>query len=399
MHAHDCGMIAGMSIRDGDPSEAPARAELLNRAKALVPALKERAALTEQRRQIPPETVAGLIDSELIRIGNPDRYGGLGVGYDLAFEVAWELGRACGASSWCYGLWAVHACIAGYWPRQAQEEFFAGGPAVLASSSFSPAGKTAAPVAGGYRVSGRWEFSSGCDASAWAELGVTTPEGPAWILVPRSDFEIVDNWFVSGLSGSGSKDILVHDAFVPSCRFVNFETAGWSDLTGWEIHGEGRYRVPLRCLLGWDLLAPLIGMVRGCIDEFVSHTAGRMGPSGRLADSSYMQVRLAESCAEIAACQALLLTDVREMLQRGEEGDRFAEIDRARYARDRAFITKLCLQAVNRLFEASGGHALLQSEPMQRLHRDAHAACHRETMLLDFAGQAFGRLALSGAAG
>jgi len=216
-----------------------------------------------------------------------------------------------------------------------------------------------------------------------------------WMLIPRSDYEIIDNWYVSGLSGSGSKDIVIEDAFVPAYRVISPDTAGNGDWNGWEHNKQARYRVPLRCLLGWDLLAPLIGMVRGCINEFVASTRERSGPAGRAADSPALQIRLAEACAEVAAAQSLALTDVREMLGRGARGDHFTDLDRARYQRDRAFGTKLCLQAVNRLFEASGGHAIFQSAPIQRFYRDAQAATHRETMLLDVAGQNFGRMMLN----
>jgi alkylation response protein AidB-like acyl-CoA dehydrogenase len=372
-----------------------AREDLLQRASDLVPVLRDRAERTEQMRRIPAETVQDFVDAGIIRVGVPDRYGGLGIEYDAMFEMAWELGRGCSASAWCYALWTVHALLAGYFPEAGQDAFYASGPDTLASSSFNPMGKTASPVPGGFRVSGHWEFSSGSDSSTWAELGATTPAGMIWMLVPRCDYEIIDNWYVSGLSGSGSKDIVIRDAFVPEDRVITPDAAGNGDWNGWNLHRQPRYRVPLRCLLGWDLLAPLIGMVRGCIDEFVAGARERSGPAGRAADSAALQIRLAEATAEVAAAQALLLADIREMLSRGAEGDRFTDLDRARYQRDRAFGTKLCLQAVNRLFEASGGHAIFQSAPIQRFYRDAQAATHRETMLLDVAGQNFGRIVLN----
>ena len=103
-------------------SETPViREEIRRRTAALMPVLQERAARAEQLRQMPPETVQDLIASELIRIGTPQRYGGLGVEYDTAFEVGWELGRACGSSAWCYALWTVHNWWVGHFPAQAQE--------------------------------------------------------------------------------------------------------------------------------------------------------------------------------------------------------------------------------------------------------------------------------------
>src|SRR5207249_6032292 len=193
------------------------RDELLRRASGMVPVLKERAARTEQLRQIPPETVKDLIGSGLIRIGNPSRYGGLGVDLDTAHAVAWELSRGCGSTGWCYSLWTVHNWWLGHFPERAQDEFFASGPDTLFSSGLNPARGKGTPVDSGFRVSGRWSFSSGCDAATWAMVAVpgAGPDGLIWLLLPRSDYEIVDTWFAAGMRGTGSKDIVVTDVFVP----------------------------------------------------------------------------------------------------------------------------------------------------------------------------------------
>jgi 3-hydroxy-9,10-secoandrosta-1,3,5(10)-triene-9,17-dione monooxygenase len=129
------------------------REELLWRASQLVPVLKERAARIEKLRQIPAETVHDLVSSGLIRIGNPERYGGHAVDVDVAHEVGWELGRGCGSSAWCYSLWTVHNWWLGHFPEKAQEEFFASGPDTLFSSGLNPAGGKAEPVDGGLRIS------------------------------------------------------------------------------------------------------------------------------------------------------------------------------------------------------------------------------------------------------
>src|SRR5262249_9341707 len=144
------------------------RGELLRRAAELVPVLKARATRCENLRQIPPESVRDLLTSELIRIGNPQQYGGHGVEIDLAHEVAWELARGCGSTGWCYSLGTVHNWWLGHFPERAQEEFFANGPDTLFSSGLNPASGVAEPVHGGFRLSGRWTFSSGCDAAQWA---------------------------------------------------------------------------------------------------------------------------------------------------------------------------------------------------------------------------------------
>src|ERR671923_33538 len=333
------------------------REELRRRTAALVPVLKERATRTEQLRQIPPETVQDLIASGLIRIGNPQRYGGLGVEYDAAFDVGWELGRACGSTAWCYSLWTAHNWWIGHFPEQAQEEFFASGPDTLISSGLNPAGGKAEPVAGGLRVSGRWSFSSGCDAASWVLVGLSGPNGYIWALIPRPEYEILDTWFTSGMRGTGSKDIVVRDAFVPEHRTMDPSRAGDGEWTGWELHQRLSYRLPLRCMTGWDLVAPLIGIAQGAIDAFTASLRGTSGP-GRTADSVLVQVRLAESAVEVDAARELHRRAIRDMLEKAERGEEFTPLERARYRRDKTFTAKLCVQAVNRLFESSGGRAI-----------------------------------------
>ena len=357
--------------------------------------LKERAALTEQLRQIPPETVKDLIASGLIRIGNPSRYGGLGVDLDVAHAVAWELARGCGSAGWCYSLWTVHNWWLGHFPERAQEEYFATGPDTLFSSGLNPARGKAEPVANGFRVSGRWSFSSGCDAATWVMVAApgAGPDGLIWLLLPRSDYEIVDTWFASGMRGTGSKDIAIKDVFVPAHRAVDPNRAGDGDWTGWELHRRPSYRAPLRCLTGWDLAAPLIGIAQGAVDEFAARLRGTSG-AGRTAESVAMQLRLAEASAEVDAARTIHAQDIREIIDKGMRGETFSELDRARYRRDKGFLTRLCLQAVNRLFEASGAGAVLESDVIQRFHRDAHAASHHTALVWDVSAENFGRVAL-----
>ena len=367
--------------------------ELLARASALLPALKERAPRTEELRRVPEETVKDLLDSGLYRIGVPKRFGGLDVDYGLALDVAAELGRGCPSTAWCYCLWAAHACLVGHWPLEAQEEVFGAGPDPLCSSSLNVGKSTTVQVDGGYRVSGRWEFSSGCDSASWLMLGVSGIGERNWVLVPQGEFQIVDTWFVSGLRGSGSKDIVVDDVFVPAHRALDVTTAGDVNWNGWEIHGQTRYRIPIPVLLGWDLVGPMIGVARGMIDEFTARTIGTSGP-GRTADSPAIHLRLSVASAEADAAHALMTQDIREMFQKAETGQRFGSLERARYRRDKAFISQLCLQAVNRLFDLSGGHALFDSVALQRFHRDAQAVAHRDGLIMELGGQQYGRVAL-----
>ena len=367
--------------------------ELLRRASELVPILKERAAHTEELRRIPDETVQDLLASGLHLIGVPKRFGGLDVDYSLMLEVGALLGSGCASTSWCYCIWAAHSWLVGFWPLEAQQEVFGNSPDVLCSSSLNPGKSTLEKTAGGYRLSGRWEFSSGCDAAEWVMVGSDLPEGRVWLLVPRSDYEIVDTWFVSGLRGTGSKDILIKDVFVPQHRVLDRDRGGDEERLGWEIHQQDRYRPPLLAVLGGDLAAPMIGIALGMIEEFTARLTGTSGP-GRTADSDSVQLRLSQASAELDAARALMRGDLREIFEKAKSGESFSTLERARFRRDKAFVAQLCLNSVNRLFEISGGHAIFDSGSMQRFHRDIQAAVRRDGFIMELGGLQYGRVAL-----
>jgi 3-hydroxy-9,10-secoandrosta-1,3,5(10)-triene-9,17-dione monooxygenase len=214
--------------------------------------------------------------------------------------------------------------------------------------------------------------------------------GPPGVLglVPRADFEVVDTWFASGLCGSGSNDIVVEDAFLPAYRMLDINRAGVEDFTAWELHRRPTYAVPLRALLALDLVAPLVGIAHGMVDEFVRSARARA------MKSEVTQLRLAEASAEVDAARVLLRHIVDRVLEKGRRSEAFSELERVRVQRDRAFVVRLCMQAVNRLFDVSGGHALFLSEPLQRFHRDAQAVSHRAGLMLETVGPVYGRVAL-----
>ncbi len=362
-------------------------------AAELVPFLKARALQTERSRRLPRETVDALVASHLIRLGVPSRFGGLGSDYDQAYAVAAELARGCAASAWCYSLWTVHAWMVGHFPERAQTEFYANGPDVLCSSSFAATKSVQAePCDGGLRLSGRWEFSSGSDHASWFLLGTGAPG--VLSLVARQDVEVLDTWHASGLCGSGSHDVQVHDVFVPDYRCLNMDRAGVDDFLGWELHHRTTYRVPLRTMLAWDLVAPLLGIGEGMLEEFVRRI--QAGESGlHMARSEVVQLRVAGAAAGGEGARALMRHRLDRVLARASRGDAFTELERLTVARDRAFVVRLCMQAINRLFDVSGGHALFLSEPLQRAHRDAQAVAHRAGLTLELVGPNYGRVALA----
>ncbi|MYC31500.1 MAG: hypothetical protein F4X65_15660 [Chloroflexi bacterium] len=370
------------------------REELVRRAASLVPVLRERAAETEKRRQALPETIEDLKAAELIVASQPERFGGLGLDFDVVFEIAAELGRGCGSSAWCYGIWASHNWLMALFPESAQEEYWADDPNTLSSTSFNPARGKVTATSGGYKLSGQWDFSSGCDPAHWVLLIANGPETPMMMLLPRRDYRIKDTWFVSGLKGTGSKDILVDDVFVPEYRTVPMPQLREGNAPGRTVHGTANQRIPQQCILPFTLASPIVGMARGVIDCFEERI--RTGTSARdgnpLSEVTSYQLRLAESSAEVWAAMSIMQRDCREIMERAHR-DRLPSIDdRARYRRDHAYVARLSLRAIDRLFEASGGHGLYDSNPMQRFHRDAHAASHHVGLSWDLLAEQYGRV-------
>ena len=380
------------------PGQALRVADLVRQAAQLVPALRARAAEAERLRRIPDETVADLVNSGLLRIATPTRYGGYGFDYDATLEVIVELARGCGSTAWCFSIWSSHNWAVGFFPEETQVEYFADGPDVLCASSVGPVGR-AEPVAGGYRLSGHWEFSSGCDPATWNLLGASTPDGPIWTLVPRADFRILDTWHVSGMRGTGSKDIVVEDAFVPTRRTVATAGLGLPPYDAYRLLKLPSYRLPVFSFFGWTLASPIVGLALAMVEEFTERTV-RLPARGRSPESVPMQTRLAEAAAEADTARTIMRATCRELLDKAAREEDLTELERARFFRDRAFAVKLSIDAVNRLFEASGGHALFEAEPIQRMHRDALAASHRAGLILDLGvGQVWARAAFDAAAG
>src|SRR5439155_1395382 len=221
-----CSMVRPPGCRVASYHQTAARPlmtpeEFLGRVRALSPTLRERAPRAEQLRRLPDETVADFQEAGLFRAMQPKRYGGFELDPEFFYQAITEVGAVCGSSGWLFGVIGVHNWHLALFPPEAQQDVWGEDDSVQLSTSLAPTGKVER-VEGGFRVSGRWSFSSGCDFCGWAVLGGIAPPaengGPPdarTFLLPRSDYAIDDNWQVMGLYGSGSKDIVVTDAFVP----------------------------------------------------------------------------------------------------------------------------------------------------------------------------------------
>lgn len=380
-------------------SSVPDLAELKRRAEALLPRLRERAGETEALRRIPDATLADLHAAGLFRMLQPRRVSGSEVHYRALVDIGAIVGRACGSSAWVLTNLASHHWMLGMWPQQAQDEIWGGdGPDVLIGSAFAfPAGR-ASRVAGGWRLKGRWPFSSGIDPSRWTMIGALV-EGdtePRIFLVPRSDYTIIDNWHAAGLAGTGSKDVAVTDAFVPDHRSVTVGAIAGGPSPGSATNPGALYRLPTFSVFPFILSGVALGIAQGAVAEFANSMRARAATytGKRVAELATLQLRLAEAAALTDAAEKTMLADCAEATTLAEAAAEFPAEARARWRRDGAYTTRMCVEAVDLVFTGAGGNALYLTHPLQRAWRDVHAAGAHVVVNWDAAGTLYGRVAL-----
>ncbi len=383
----------------GDP---PDFATLLSRAEALVPVLRERAGRTEELRRVPDETIEELHRSGLFRILQPRRVGGSELPFRSIVELVSAIGRGDGSTAWVLANLAAHHWLLGMWPKRAQDEVWGPSPDNLVGSALIfPRGRGRA-AGGGYRVTGRWPFSSGVDASSWLLVGAIVQDEetggvePRIFLLPASDFSIIDTWHVIGLGGTGSKDVAVEDVFVPDYRTIAVGQITGGPNPGSAVNPAVLYQLPAVSLFAFCIAGVSLGIAQGAIDYFTETMRTRTSYyTGRsLADFVTLQIHLAEATAMTDAARAVVLGDCDEATRLVSE-HRMPTLDqRARYRRDGAYAATLCTKAVDVLFGATGGGAIYARNPLQRAFRDVHAANAHYVLNWDINGAMYGRVAL-----
>lgn len=381
---------------------APRFEELLARAEGLIPVLRERAPRAEQLRRLPDETIADLHSSGLFRMLQPARVGGSELPYRALFELTAVIGRGCGSTAWVLANLAAHHWLLAMWHPEAQEEIWGESPDSLIASALIFARGRARRVPGGYRLSGRWPFSSGIDPSTWTMLGAvvgdeeTGQNEPRMFLVPARDYTVIDTWQVIGLAGTGSKDVEASDVFVPSYRTLSADRIRGGPNRGSEVNPGVLYQLPAVSLFAFAIAGVSLGIARGAIQHFTETTRNRLSAyTGRnLADFTTLQVRLAEAAALADAAEAIVLRDCDEATRITESRVVPSLEQKAKYRRDGAYAATLCTRAVDLLFTATGGGAIYERNPIQRAFRDVHAANAHYVLTWDVNGAMYGRVAL-----
>jgi 3-hydroxy-9,10-secoandrosta-1,3,5(10)-triene-9,17-dione monooxygenase len=375
--------------------------EILARARALVPTLRDRAPAAERLRRMPPETVRDFRDAGFYRMLQPKRFGGYELPYGIQTEVAIELGRACASSAWDASITACHGWILGMFPLEAQTEVWSADPDVTVSTSFLPVGPKVERVTGGLRVSGRWRFSSGVDHCAWAILGAPVasagggPPSQWFVMVKLADCQVEDVWHVSGLAATGSNDVVVPEQFVPDHRTVDLMQLKGQGSPGSAINPGYLYRLPLHGCFSYNLVGTALGAARGMVEGVIEGLRGRTSMGGvSLAATQSVQLRISEAQAELDAAYALIARNLDEINRRAQAGQDMPVADRLRYRRDNAFVAMQAVRAVDRVFPLVGGRGLEVNDFVNRAWRDTHAAAHHIALTWDVMASMAGAVVL-----
>jgi resorcinol 4-hydroxylase (FADH2) len=397
-----CGRI----LPSGDDSTLPDEERaMLERARAVIPLLAERAPAATAARQLPAQTIAEYRDAGILRILQPKRFGGMQGRFSLFSRIVEELTYGCASSAWVYAVLAEHQWIIAQYPEQAQIDVWGEDPEAVASSSLAPR-EAARRVPGGWRLSGQYPFSSGCDYAQWAIIGTFLgekgdPRHIAYLLVPLAEVEIADDWQVLGLLGTGSKSLILHDVFVPEHRCVMVSDLFAGTPPGASVHPDYPVlRAPRGFLVSYSLPPVAITLGRRALDIACAALASRVSRGvTRVAESEVVQMAIGEAAAAIDVATMLLHTGRESSTAAVSSGRQITATEALRARRDMVYAQQQVGWALERLCEMDGARWVYDSDELGAIRRDVmtiltHHAASRQAAMVPY-----GRMLLAHDAG
>ncbi|MGC8117607.1 p-hydroxyphenylacetate 3-hydroxylase oxygenase component [Metapseudomonas otitidis] len=371
---------------------------LLDALREILPAIAANAAQAERDRMVPAENIAMLKGIGMHRAFQPRAYGGLEISLPEFTECVIALAGACASTAWAFSLLCTHSHQLAMFPKQLQDEIWGKNPDATASSSIAPFGRIE-EVDGGVRFNGEMGWSSGCDHAEWAIVGCRrqNAEGElvyCFAVLPRSDYEIRDDWFAAGMRGSGTKTLVIKDAFVPNHRIQAAKDMMEGRSAGFGLYPDSKiFYTPYRPYFASGFASISLGIAERMLEAFKEKTKNRVraytGASVGTATPALM--RLAESTHQVAAARAFLEKTWQDHAAHGERHEYPSRETLAYWRTNQAYAVKMCIQAVDRLFEAAGGTAWFEGNEMQRLFRDSHMTGAHAYTDYDVCAQILGR--------
>ncbi len=351
---------------------------VLARARALLPALRERSSEIEAGRRVPADLSARLGEAGLYTMLAPRAVGGGEAHPREMAETLEALATADSAAAWTVMTGSTTGLLLAYLAPEVAREILDAAPHAALAGVFAPSGR-AVPEAGGYRVSGRWSWASGCENAAWRMGGalVMGDDGPRRLegggpeirscFFRAEDSEVIDTWRVSGMRGTGSHDLAVDGLLVPAERTACV-------LVDRPRHDGPLYRFPIFGLLATGVSAVGLGMARAALDHVSELARGKRTRGGQktMAQSELVQVRIARAEAELAAARALSHEVLEDAYDAAAAGDPLDARARARLRMAATFAAEASARSVDVAYNLAGGASVWESSPLQRHLRDVH---------------------------
>ena len=379
---------------------SPSRDTLIDAAMALVPALRDRAAEAETARRIPEASVRDLVDAGIHRIYQPTRYGGYEMDLALQLDIGMALGSGCASTAWVAMFYATHPNVVGMMEPEAQDDVWRQEPDALVANAFFTPETRCQRVEDGFVLDGTWAISSGVNHCSWNNLNVMVPiENGApehrFMLVPRADYRIHDDWDANGMRATGSNSVALNKVFVPEYRTLKTLDCRGGPTPGSRASESYLYRVPLMTVFPAGAAVSGPGVALGVFEATSEMLGGRTNVAGaRVGELPTVHLRLSEAAAEIDSAVSLMRRNLEEIDRLCVAGDLPDLEARARYRRDWGYAVLLSTRAIDRLYPLGGAKALGATNPVQRAWRDIHAQAAHAALSWDIQGQHFGRAVL-----
>lgn len=369
-----------MTKTGDDPRDTLANA-LVARAVEMIPVLRSRERAAIESGQVSAQTIDDFAKAGFFKVLQPARYGGHELPLQAYLDISRTLAEGCMSSAWVYAVIAVHNWQLALFDDRAAQDVWGTDPAARISSSYMPVGKVK-PVDGGYRLSGRWAFSSGSAHCSWVILGAQVPPAqdgaagePRNFLVPRSDYHVVENWDVMGLRGTGSNDILVEDAFVPEHRTIRELDMFELRCAGHDHNRGPLYNIPFAQIFNRTVSTTSLGALKRALTAFVDVTRLKRATytGERLARDTTIQYVVADVERTLDEQMLILNRDAQALMQHARENTWTLEGRAALGFATTATLSR-CVGAIDKLMEFSGAKALYRGNVIQQAFLDIHCA-------------------------
>jgi alkylation response protein AidB-like acyl-CoA dehydrogenase len=365
-------------------------AGLYAQARALVPELRRRSAQTIAARTVPAETIADFHRAGFFRVLQPKRFGGLQLDFPVFANLVRELAHGCGSSAWVYAVVGELGWVMAMFPEEGQAEVWSD-PSAVGCAAIDPAGR-AERAPGGFRLTGQWRFISGSDHAQWVMVTAPADDEIRQFLVARSELETIDDWFVLGLIGTGSRTLRANNLFVPERRSITQRGMLQGNAPGAAVHSDYSVcRAPRRFLTAFSLSPVPVGLAERALALTIDAATQRIASGQLPPDLDVLQLRIAEAIAEVETVRSIFDGCLADAVARLEAREAITDQDALKNRMVAAHMVKLARSAIERLCGVSGSGWLFDQHPLQVIFRDAVAASTHRAMNFETNAKAYVR--------